>query len=132
MPVPAINKEIFLYGEFPDVSGAEFVCIINKQGRIEDSIYESGMNISENKKEMFAMGLLLQNSMQSDFDEEFGPVDYTIIERGRSRFISIPVISGILVAKISKSIDPINFIRTINTVLRHGDMLGKTCTVAAD
>jgi len=38
------------------------------------------MNMTQEKKEMFSMTLQLHNSMQSDFDHEFGAVNYTITD----------------------------------------------------
>src|SRR5438105_3987084 len=97
--------------------GTEFVCIINKQGRIEESIYKNGINISEEKKKMFAMMIQLQNSLQSDFDDEFGPVQYTITERENARFVSVPTHVGILLAKLNKSADPVAFVNKITEML---------------
>jgi hypothetical protein len=99
------------------LEGTEFVCVINKQGRIEESIYKNGISISEDKKEMFAMVIQLQNSMQSDFDGEFGTVRYTITERENARFVSIPTHAGILLAKLNKSVDPFAFINKIREML---------------
>lgn len=94
-------------------AGTEFVCIINKQGRMEQSILNEGINITKEKSEMFAMALRLQSSMQSDFDCEFGTVHYTIIERENARFVSIPTDMGILLAKLNKLTDPFVFIHKI-------------------
>jgi len=90
--------------------GVEYVGIINKNGRIEEAIYKSEMNMTKEKKEMFSMIHQLHNSMQSDFDEEFGTVNYTITERENSRFVSIPIPKGILLVKLNKSMDPFLFI----------------------
>jgi hypothetical protein len=62
---------------------------------------------------MLAMGVQLQNSMQSDFDGEFGTVHYTITERENTRFVSIPTHAGILLAKLDKSTDPFAFVNKI-------------------
>jgi hypothetical protein len=112
------------------LEGTEFVCIINKQGRIEESIYKNGINMSEEKKEMFAMVTQLQNSMQSDFDDEFGKVHYTITERENARFVSIPTHTGILLAKLNKSVDPFIFINKITEMLNPSKTLfedGRVC-----
>lgn len=118
-----LSQDKFL---FP--TGAEFVCIINKQGRIESS-YNNGMNIPKEKKEMFSMGLQLQDSMQSDFNDEFGPVDYTITERKNSRFVSIPTSEGILLAKLDKSTDPFLFINKILEIMNFSKRLFETTGV---
>ena len=113
MAQQVISGDAFVLDEFMPPVGTEFVCIINKQGRIEQSIYKNGINITEDKKEMFAMGVQLQNSMQSDFDYEFGTVNYTITERENARFVSMPIRAGILLAKMNKSVDPFIFVATI-------------------
>jgi hypothetical protein len=116
--------ELFLQGKFLPPENVEFVCIINKQGRIEQSIYKNGINISKEKNEMFSMSIQLQNSMQSDFDDEFGTVHYTITERENARFVSIPTHAGILLAKLDKSIDPFVFVNKImGTIDSHKALL---------
>ena len=112
-----ISNDVFLLDEFMPPTGTEFVCIINKQGRIEQSIFKNGIDITEDKKEMFAMGVQLQNSMQSDFDYEFGTVNYTITERENARFVSIPTCVGILLAKMNKSVDPFIFVNKISRMM---------------
>ena len=109
-------------------AGTEFACIINKKGRIE-AIYNNDMNMSKEKKEMFLMSLQLQNSMQSDFDDEFGQVNYTITERKNSRFVSIPISAGIFLAKLDKSTDPFLFINKISEMLNYSKILLETTRV---
>ncbi len=113
-----ISKNVFLLDEFMPPEGTEFVCMINKHGRIEQSIFKNGINIAEDKKEMFAMGVQLQNSMQSDFDYEFGTVHYTITERENARFVSMPTHMGILLAKLNKSVDPFVFVNKISEMIK--------------
>ncbi|MDE1769505.1 MAG: hypothetical protein KGI28_02990 [Thaumarchaeota archaeon] len=97
--------------------GVEYVAIINENGKIEDVRYKNDINLTSVKKEMFFMSLRLQNLMQSDFDEEFGTLSYTMTERKNSRFVSIPTPTGILFAKLDKSINPFLFIRKILRIL---------------
>ncbi len=107
------SKDVFSHDKFVLPKGMEFACIINKQGRIEQSIFKNGIDITEDKKEMFMMCVQLQNSMQSDFDDEFGSVHYTITERENTRFVSIPTHVGVLLAKLDKSADPLAFVNKI-------------------
>lgn len=95
-------------------NGTEFVCIINKMGRIERLIFQNGINISNEKREMFTMGVRLQYTMQSDFDDEFGKVNYTITERNGFKFVSIPIHEGILFGILNESSDPFAFIKKIS------------------
>lgn len=128
MPAHPLNSIQVLQDRLPKLSGTEFVCIINKQGRIEEVITPTDINISKDKKEMFAMGLSLYTSMQGDFDDEFGAVHYTIIERENSRFVSIPTRIGILLAKLDKSIDPFVFVNTISVLFDLTVMPSSTTT----
>ncbi|MGC1426857.1 MAG: hypothetical protein WA833_09130 [Nitrosotalea sp.] len=118
-----LSKNVFLLDEFMPPEGTEFVCMINKHGRIEQSIFKNGIDMSEDKKEMFAMGVQLQNSMQSDFDYEFGTVHYTITERENARFVSIPTHMGILLAKLNKSVDPFVFVIKITEMIKSSNLL---------
>jgi len=123
-----IDQTDHFQNQFLLPSGTEFACIINKKGRIE-AIYNNDMNMSKEKKEMFLMSLQLQNSMQSDFDDEFGQVDYTITERKTSRFVSIPISTGIFLAKLDKSTDPFLFINKISEILNYSKLLLETTRV---
>ena len=113
-----LSKEVFFQHGFVPPVGVEFVFIINKQGRIEQSIHNKNPNLTKEKKEMFSMCVQLHNSMQSDFDDQFGAVSYTLTERENARFVSIPIPAGVLLAKLDKSIDPILFVNEIVGILK--------------
>jgi len=98
--------------------GVEFIGLINNQGRIESSLFRNEINLTEEKKEMFSMGLRLQSSMQRDYDAEFGPVGYTITERENSVFVSIPIVSHTILAIMKKNIDPAVVINKIKIAIR--------------
>jgi len=117
MAQQVISKDAFSLDGFIPPTGTEFVCIINRQGRMEQSIFKNEIGISDDKKEMFTMGLQLQNSMQSDFNYEFGAVNYTITERENARFVLIPIYAGILLAKLNKSLDPFVFVNKITRMI---------------
>ena len=101
--------------------GVEYLAIINKKGRIEDAIYKNDIELNDEKKQVFFLSLLLHNSMQHDFDEELGAVNYTITYRENSKFVSIPTDDGILFAKLNNSIDPIKFIKKIFGILNFSE-----------
>jgi hypothetical protein len=98
--------------------GVEFIGLINNQGRMESSLCRNEINLTEEKKEMFLMQFRLQSSMQSDYDEEFGPVGYTITERENSKFVSIPIVSHTVLAIMKKDIDPTVAINKIKIAIR--------------
>jgi len=98
--------------------GVEFIGLINNQGRMESSLCRNEINLTEEKKEMFSMGLRLQSSMQRDYDDEFGPVGYTITERENSIFVSIPIVSHTILAIMKKNTDPAVVINKIKIAIR--------------
>ncbi len=83
--------------------GVEMVGIINKRGRMIDSIGSDSLNMPKSKKEMFLMKIALRSSMQSDFDEEIGKVDYCMTQRGDRKFISIPTFDENTVLVVAKN-----------------------------
>jgi hypothetical protein len=99
--------------------GVEFIGLINKQGKMENTLFKSEINLTRERKEMFSMELRLQSSMQSDFDSEFGPVSYTVTEREKSKFVSILAFPYVVLAIMKKNIDHIVVINKIKTKIRH-------------
>jgi len=112
------NEDGLFYNKSILEDGVEFIGLINKQGKMENTIFKNEINLTEERKEMFSMELMLQSSMQSDFDSEFGPVSYTITEREKSKFISIPTFSHIILAIMEKNIDHIAVINKIKTAIK--------------
>lgn len=82
--------------------GVEFVGIINKQGRVIDHVCKNEINLSKEQMEMFFMMTSLNVSMQGDFDDSLGPVQYTVTERENSKIVSIPIPSGSIMLVMSK------------------------------
>ncbi len=109
--------------------GIEFIGLINKQGRVEDAIFNNDINLTSERKEMYMMELRLQSSMQSDFDPEFGPVSYNVTERGKSKFVSIVNFPYIVLAIMKKSKDHIAAIGKIKTAIRNSQNFKKESTV---
>jgi hypothetical protein len=58
----------------------QYLFLINNQGKIE-IIFGNEVVSDPQRKEMLGMSIRLQNSLQKDFDNEFGLIDYMIIER---------------------------------------------------
>lgn len=83
----------------PDV---ESICIINNKGRVTESIGIDTIQLLNDKKEMFLMGIALLQSMQKDFDEDLEPVEYSLTKRGNAKFISIPMPNGIIILVVAK------------------------------
>ena len=71
--------------------GIDTFGVINKNGRIVNSMNLDSLKMSHSKQELFFMKIALRNSMQSDFDGELGKVNYCITQRGNRKFITIPI-----------------------------------------
>ena len=109
--------------------GIEFIGLINKQGRMEDAIFNNDISLTGDKKEMYMMGLRLQSSMQSDYDSDFGPVSYTVTEREKLKFVSIVKFPYIILAIMKKSKDHIALIGKIKTAIRNFGKVSKELSV---
>ena len=119
------NEAGFLYDKSLLEQGVEFIGLINKQGRMESTLFKNEMNLTKEKKDMFLMGLRLQNTMQSDYDDEFGPVSYTITERENSKFVSIPSFPHIILAIMKKNKGHIAVINKIKIAIRDFEKVRK-------
>jgi len=74
--------------------GIHLIVIVNNKGKMVDSIGTGFLNVPKDKEEMFLMGIALLGSMQKDFNEDFGEVNYSVTQRGRKKFILIPTNNG--------------------------------------
>jgi len=119
------NETDFFHDKSILEEGVEFIGLINNQGRMESSLCRNELNLTEEKKAMFSMGLRLQSSMQRDYDDEFGPVGYTITERENSIFVSIPIVSHTILAIMKKNIDPAVVINKIKIAIKNFEHLNK-------
>ncbi len=60
-------------------NGIKFLGLVNKHGRLEDSIKDKNFTLSDRTSEMLFMSIRLQNSLQNDFADQFGKVFKIII-----------------------------------------------------
>ena len=114
--------------------GVEFAGIINKQGRIIDNVCKKEINLSKEQRETFFMTNSLNLSMQKDYDDELGAVQYTVTERKNSKVVSIPIplVSIVLVMDkqarpsllVKKTLKAIDYVRRLD-----GKMPGLEITV---
>jgi hypothetical protein len=96
------------------------VVVINKNGRpVEEKARDDSDLLSDKKNEMYFMQCALQMSMAKDFDEEFGPVSFTITERENSKFVSIPSFSHIILAKMKRGMDQAALLNKIKKIIRN-------------
>ena len=86
--------------------GVEFAGFINKRGRVIDYVCKNEINLSKEQKEMFFMMTSLNLSMQRDYDDNLGTVQYTVTERENSKIVSIPAPFGSIMLVMNKKIRP--------------------------
>jgi len=102
--------------------GVEMLGIINKQGRMLESIGFDSLGMSKSKKEMFLMKIALRNSMQSDFDEDLGKVNYCMTQREDRKFISIPSPNNsTILAVIKNDCDYTKLVKDITQTLKYSE-----------
>jgi hypothetical protein len=67
--------------------------VINSKGKLEAGGMREGLKALENSKkdEMLFMELSLLVRMRHEFDEEFGPVEFSLSYRGKIIVISFPM-----------------------------------------
>ena len=83
-------------------SGVELFGIVNREGRMIDSVRSGTIDMPENKKEMFLTKTSLGNSMQQDFDEDLTPMNYCLIQRRSKKYISIPIKNNNTILVVTK------------------------------
>ncbi len=81
----------------------EFIGIINKRGKLIESIGTDCFDMSKGNKEMFFMKIALRSKMQKDFDEYLGSVNYCMTQRGGKKFISIPAYGNKVILAVTKN-----------------------------
>jgi len=102
--------------------GLEMIGIINKQGRMTKSIGFDSLSMPKSKKEMFLMKIALRASMQRDFDEELGKVNYCMTQRGDRKFISISTFGDNTVLAVTKNdCDYEELVDNITRTLKNSD-----------
>lgn len=98
----------------------KLVGIINNRGRMIDSIGLGTIDMPKDKKEMFLMKIALRNSMQQDFDEDLGSVDYCMTQRGSTKYISVPTRNGNTILAITKQdVNHEELVVGINQLIRY-------------
>ncbi len=108
------------------LSEVEFVGIINEKGRLVDTIGKDLLcDMPRDRKEMFCMKIALRNSMQKDFDEYLGPVNYCMTQRGKAQFISIPAVNGNTILVITKKkVEPEVVVGYVTQMLQGSNQVG--------
>ena len=83
------------------------VRVINNKGKLVAGGMRSGLTALENAKkdEMLFMELSLRVRMRHEFDEEFGPVEFSLSHRGKIVLMSFPMDPNVLFVTSEKQID---------------------------
>jgi len=121
----SISMEQYFQIELSHEDGIEFLGVINKKGRIIDFSYKNKISLPITKNEMLFMTTSVIISLQKDFDDDFGPVQFSITYRDNSKFISIPTKFGLIFAIMKKDFDHhilVNKIKNMKT-LSESDVL---------
>jgi len=101
--------------------GVELIGIINKLGRMTEYI-GAELPLSDSQREMFFMKIALRTSMQKDFDDELGNVDYCMTKRGSKQYISIPTFDNNTIFVITqKNADYEKVIENISQTIIHSE-----------
>lgn len=104
----AINKNI------------QSTIIINKNGRaVEKKIRDDTISqMSDHKNEMLLMQCALTISMGRDFDEDYGPVGYAVVDRESTSMFSFPVGELIVLVTSKKDISPLSLAKKIAATIQ--------------
>ena len=94
--------------------------IINKNGRaIEQKVRDGSVSqIPDHKNEMLLMQCALTISMGRDFDEDYGPVGYAVVDRENTSMFSFPVGELIILVTSKKDISPISLAKKITDTIQ--------------
>lgn len=81
--------------------------VINNKGKLVAGGMRSGLTALENAKkdEMLFMELSLRVRMRHEFDDEFGPVEFSLSHRGKIVLMSFPMDPNVLFVTAEKQID---------------------------
>jgi hypothetical protein len=81
--------------------------IINGKGKLVAGGMRSGLHSLEDTKkdEMLFMELALRVRMRHEFDEEFGPVEFSLSYRGKVILLSFPIDENVLFVSAERQLD---------------------------
>ena len=83
------------------------VRVINSNGKMTAGGMRQGLKALEDAKkdEMLFMELSLRVRMRHEFDEEFGPVEFSLSQRGKIILISFPMGENVLFVTTERGLD---------------------------
>ncbi len=101
------------------VDGVEFVGFISKLGRVIDYSCKNEINLTQEQKETLFMSTSLNLSMQKDYDDNFGSVQYIVSERENSKIVSIPAPFGSIILVMKKKTRPFLLVKKLLKAINH-------------
>ena len=96
--------------------GVDRIIMINDYGRAEEMLSKSTINMPSQRQEILHMSFRLHHSLLQDFDEEYGKVNYFVIERENVKILSVPFHSCKLLSIMKKGIDHMQVIKKIQQI----------------
>ncbi|MFZ1077585.1 MAG: hypothetical protein WAN47_09195 [Nitrosotalea sp.] len=101
------------------VDGVEFVGFISKLGRVIDYSCKNEINLTQEQKETLFMTTSLNLSMQRDYDDDLGAVQYIVSERKNSKIVSIPAPFGSIILVMKKKTRPSLLVKKLLKAIDH-------------
>ncbi len=95
------------------------VAIINKMGRALEKTSRSRheKQFSNDMDEMLFMQCVLQISLGTDFDEQFGAINYHLSERTNMSILTFPLGEDVILVTVNKKSSPISLARKISSLI---------------
>jgi hypothetical protein len=114
-PLDLICKQIFCIDDHIDL-----VAILNHKGRVEDMVSrDDGVNtdLTAHKREMLFMESVLQASMASEYNDEFGNVKVSMIQREKVLAFSFQIYDYFLLVISKPLLDPLLLEQKISALI---------------
>ena len=115
LPVELICKQISCIDEDIDL-----VAVLNQKGRVEEMIVrDDGVNrdLTAHQREMLFMQCVLQASMQREYDDEFGKVKGSVVQREKVLSFSFQFENYLLLVITKPVLNPLALQQKIGSVI---------------
>ncbi len=113
-------------------SGVELFGIINRKGRMIDSVRSGTIDMPKNKKAMYLTKISLGNSMQRDFNDDLIPMNYCLIQRENKKYISIPIKNNNTILVVTKNVDHENIVASVYKMMNFSKIIKDFCQSKGD
>jgi hypothetical protein len=103
--------------------GVDFVGLVTKNDHLAYFGNRDSLNLSKEQKEMFFMQCSLQQMMTQDYNDNFGHVKYSVIEREHNRIITVPQESDTLIFVMNSGDEFLSRVKRVLDAIRHARSL---------